>query len=333
MKTFLLIDLANTFFRARYGAHRATSAEEKVAFAIHVTLSSINKCWRDQKADHVVITLEGRSWRKEFYTPYKANRAAARAASTPAEQEEDKMFWEAFDNLKTFLAERSNCTVMQHGNLEADDLIAGWIQCHRQDKHIIVSSDTDFYQLLSENVKQYNGISDELHTINGILDGRGKVVKDKKTKQPKQIPDPKWILFEKCVRGDPTDNVFSAYPGVRTKGSKNKVGLEEAFADLERKGFAYNNLMLQRWTDHNDVEHRVLDDYTRNVTLVDLSAQPDHVKVMLAECIAENSVVKNKPMVGAQFLKFCGKFDLVKASEQAEAYASWLGAEYVTSAG
>ena len=28
--------------------------------------------------------------------------------------------------------------------------------------------------------------------------------------------------------------------------------------------------MLQRWIDHEGVEHRVLDDYNRNVTLCDL---------------------------------------------------------------
>ena len=54
------------------------------------------------------------------------------------------------------------------------------------------------------------------------------------------------ILFEKCMRGDPTDNVFSAYPGVRAKGSKNKVGLQEAFEDMDKRGFNWNNLMLQR---------------------------------------------------------------------------------------
>jgi len=217
---------------------------------------------------------------------------------------------------------------LQHAQLEADDLVAGWIQSHPADSHVIVSSDTDFYQLLAPNVKQYNGIADELHTLEGILDRKGKLVIDKKTKEPKKIPDPKFILFSKCVRGDPTDNVFSAYPGVRTKGSKNKVGLEEAFADRDKRGYAWTNLMMQRWTDHDGKEHKVLDDYHRNVTLVDLSSQPDEIKAILAECIATNSVAKKKPMVGAQFLKFCGKFDLVKASEQAEAYASWLGASY-----
>lgn len=325
---YLIVDTANTFFRARHSAHRASSLEEKVGFAIHVTLASIYKAWRDQRANHVVICLEGRSWRKDFYEPYKKNRAVARAALTDREIEEDEAFWGAFDDLKTFFIEKSNCTVLRHANLEADDLIAGWIQSHPDDHHTIVSSDTDFHQLLADNVNQYNGIADELHTLKGILDKKGKPVIDKKTKEPKTIPDPKWILFEKCMRGDASDNVFSAYPGVRTKGSKNKVGLTEAYADMDRKGYNWNNLMLQRWVDHNGEEHRVLDDYERNVQLVDLTAQPDHVKVWIAETIAENSKAKDIPQIGVKFMKFCGKHDLVKIGEQATNYAEFLTASY-----
>jgi 5'-3' exonuclease len=325
---YLIVDTANTFFRARHAAHRASSLEEKVGFAIHVTLSSIYKAWRDQRADHVIVCLEGRSWRKDFYEPYKKNRAVARAALTEKEQEEDAAFWAAFDDLKTFFIEKSNCTVLRHDNLEADDLVAGWIQSHPQDHHTIVSSDTDFYQLLADNVVQYNGISDELHTLKGILNNKGKLVLDKKTKEPKVIPDPKWILFEKCMRGDPTDNVFSAYPGVRTKGSSKKVGLQEAFADMDKKGYSWNNLMLQRWVDHNGDEHRVLDDYERNVTLVDLTAQPEDIKVKIAETIATNAVPKDIPQIGMKFMKFCGKHELVKIGDQATQYAEFLSAAY-----
>ena len=325
---YLIVDTANTFFRARHSAHRQSDTWDKLGFAIHVTLGSVNKAWREQKADHVVFCLEGRSWRKDFYEPYKKNRAVARAALTETEAEEDRLFWEAFDDLKTFLTEKTNCTVLQHAELEADDLIAGFIQSHPDDHHTIVSSDTDFYQLLASNVNQYNGIADELHTLQGIMDKRGKLVIDKKTKEPKKIPDPAWILFEKCMRGDSSDNVFSAYPGVRTKGSKNKVGLQEAYEDRDKKGFNWNNLMLQRWTDHNGIEHRVLDDYNRNVTLVDLTAQPDDIKVKIATTIAQGAVKQTRPMVGAQFLKFCGKYDLAKLSEFAAQYSEVLSAEY-----
>ena len=325
---YLLVDTANTFFRARHAAHRQADTWDKLGFAIHVTLGSVSKAFRDQKADHVIFCLEGRSWRKDFYAPYKANRAVARAALTEREAEEDKLFWETFDALKDFLSNKTNCTVLQHSELEADDLIAGFIQAHPNDHHTIVSSDTDFYQLLADNVNQYNGIADELHTIKGIFDKKGKAVIDKKTKEAKVIPDPKWILFEKCMRGDPTDNVFSAFPGVRKVGSKNKVGLQEAFNDKDAKGFAWNNLMLQRWTDHNGVEHKVLDDNYRNVTLVDLSAQPDDIKVKIAETIADNSATLNRPMVGAQFLKFCGKYDLIKMADMADSYVRFLEASY-----
>jgi len=135
---YLLVDTANTFFRARHSAHRQSDTWDKLGFAIHVTLASVNKSWRDQKADHVIFCLEGRSWRKDFYEPYKKNRSVARAALTESEAEEDKLFWEAFDNLKTFVAEKTNCTVLQHPELEADDLIAGWIQSHPDDHHTII---------------------------------------------------------------------------------------------------------------------------------------------------------------------------------------------------
>lgn len=319
---YLIVDTANTFFRARHSAHRQSDTWDKLGFAIHVTLASVNKAWREQKADHVVFCLEGRSWRKDYYEPYKKNRAVARAALTEAEAEEDRLFWEAFDDLKTFLSERTNCTVLRHENLEADDLVAGWIQAHPEDHHTIVSSDTDFHQLLADNVNQYNGVADELHTLQGILDKKGKPVIDKKTKLPKVIPNPEWILFEKCMRGDPTDNVFSAFPGVR------KTKLQEAYEDRNNKGFAWNNLMLQSWTDHNGQEHKVLDDYNRNRVLVDLKAQPEHVKVYIAETIAAGAKKLNRPMVGAQFLKFCGKYELNRLSENATAIGEILSAGY-----
>ena len=325
---YLIVDTANTFFRARHAAHKQSDTWDRLGFAVHVTLGSVAKAFRDQRADHVVFCLEGRSWRKDFYEPYKKNRAVARAALTEKEAEEDQLFWESFDELKTFLYEKSNCTVLRHEHLEADDLVAGWIQAHPEDQHVIVSSDTDFYQLLGPNVKQYNGISDELHTIEGIFDKKGAPVKDKKTKETKSIPDPTWILFEKCMRGDASDNVFSAFPGVRTTGSKNKVGLKEAYEDRDKKGFAWNNLMLQRWTDHNGKEHRVLDDYQRNVTLVDLTAQPDDVKVKIAETIAVNSVTKTVPQIGTKFMKFCGKYDLKRISDNVQQYVDFLSAEY-----
>ena len=89
---YLLIDTANMFFRARHSAHRASDSWTKVGFALHVTLMAANKVARKFDADHVVFALEGRSWRKDHYKPYKANRAVARGKMTEQEAEEDKLF-------------------------------------------------------------------------------------------------------------------------------------------------------------------------------------------------------------------------------------------------
>lgn len=323
--TFLLVDLTNTFFRARHSVNPGASESDRTGMALHVTMSSIAKCWRDQSADHVVICLEGRSWRKDHYLPYKRNRVEARAAATPDQQAEDQVMWQALDHLKEFLRDKTNCTVLQHGQLEADDLIAGWIQQHPNDRHVIISSDSDFVQLLASNVNQYNGVTDELITLQGIFNSRKQLVKDKKTGEPKTVPDPEWLLFEKCMRGDSTDNIFSAYPGVRTKGTKNRVGLQEAFADRNNKGWAWNNLMLQTWSDHNEQTHRVSDDYNRNRMLIDLAAQPPEIRAVIEQTV--NNVVKvERPMVGAHFLKFCGRFELNKLSDRATEFAKILGA-------
>jgi 5'-3' exonuclease len=252
----------------------------------------------------------------------------ARAALSDTEQEEDKLFWETYDSLTKYLADGTNCSVIRHPEAEADDVIARWIALHPQDEHYIISSDTDFIQLLAPNVSQYNGITDELHTITGIFDAKGRRVQDKKTKTDKTIPDPEWLLFEKCMRGDTSDNVFSAYPGVRTKGTKNKVGLQEAFEDRNSKGYSWNNLMLQRWSDHNGEEHRVKDDYERNCVLIDLTAQPEDIKAKVDGAIREQISHKDIGQVGVRFMKFCGKYELNKISESAEQYARWLNETY-----
>jgi 5'-3' exonuclease len=326
-KTYILVDTANTFFRARHVVRG--DLNDKIGMSIHTVLSSVRKAWRDFKGDHVIFCLEGRSWRKDHYAPYKRQRAEARAAHSPREAEEERVFWETFDQFKDFVLNKTNTSVLHNPRLEADDLIAGWVQSHPNDNHVIISTDGDFAQLIAPNVRQYNGIMGITTTHEGYYDEKNKPVIDKKTKAVKPAPEPEWLLFEKCMRGDTSDNIFSAYPGVREKGSKNKVGLREAFADRLNRGYNWNNMMLQRWVDHEGVEHRVLDDYQRNVQLCDLTAQPDEIRTLIQETIdQEIEKGKNIPQVGIRLLKFCAAFDLQKISEQVESYAEPLNARY-----
>ena len=325
---YALIDTANTFFRARHVASRNSTLEEKIGMALHLTLASVNQAVKRYGIDHVVFCLEGRSWRKDVYGPYKKNRVVDAMSVTEEEKAESEMFWDTYEKFTTYIREKTNVSVLRHERAEADDLIARFIHLHPNDTHYIISTDSDYVQLITDKVFQYNGVANELITLNGYLKDTGKPIIDKKTKQPKLLEDPQYLLFKKTIRGDASDNVFTAYPRAPEKGSANRVGIREAYEDREKMGFKWNNFMLQRWTDHNNEEQVVRDCYQRNRMLIDLTAQPQEIKDAVDESIRTGVRTTTTPQVGIHFMKFCGRYELTKLSEQSETYARWLNNHY-----
>ena len=322
MKTYLLVDTQNMFFRARHVAQRGASLDEKIGLAFHIMFNSIKKANNMFSGDHVVFCLEGRSWRKDVYEPYKKNRKVALDKRSPVEQEEDTYWWEAYDDLLNFLKEQTNCSAVRSSVAEADDVIALWVEAHKDSRNIIVSTDSDFYQLISPTVSLYNGMTNQVITINGFYDEKDNPVIDKKTNQPKTAPEPEWLLFEKCIRGDSSDNVFTAFPKVR------KTKIKEAFEDRHNQGFVWNNFMLSKWVDHNGNDMVVKECYERNKQLVDLTQQPDEVKTdVLTEIVrAQNS--KAIEQVGVRFMKFCNKYSLEKLAQNPTEHAKYLNKAY-----
>jgi hypothetical protein len=149
---------------------------------------------------------------------------------------------------------------------------------------------------------------------------------------PNFVCEDKWYeyaLFLKCIRGDGTDNIFSAYPGVREKGTKKTVGIREAYMDTG-KGYAWNNFMLQKWVDHNDREQRVLERYELNRSLIDLQLIPIDIKEECLMVIAEETERKNVPAVeiGVGFMKFCGRWALKKIGDNSNAFMPMLKSKY-----
>jgi len=330
MATFILVDSFNMYHRAKHVAMRGANVDMKIGMAYHIMLSSVKLCYNKFNADHAVFCLEGRSWRRDFYEPYKKNRKVAQMAKTVREQEEDEIMFQSYDDMVKFLDEKTNVTLLHNPEAEADDMIALFVEAHPNDNHIIVSSDSDYLQLITDNVTIYDGVQNRIITKDGYFkdDKNMTPIKDKKTGEDKEAPEPKWLLFEKCIRGDTSDNIFSAYPGCRKKGTRNKVGMLEAYADKENGGFNWNNFMLQVWTDHNGEEHTVRDDFERNVQLIDLTAQPLELKVKFVETIAENSVQKTKTGVGMNFLKFCGIHNLQNLAKSPDEIATILNKSY-----
>ena len=292
----------------------------KVGLALHITLSGLKKLQDMFDPNHVVFCSEGKSWRKEFDEDYKRNRSVKNAARSAQEKEEMKIMFEMINDFVDFVDTKTNSTLLRLPNTEADDFIARWIQTHPEDDHIIVSTDTDFRQLLSHNVRQYNPVQEFLYTLEGVFDVRkkNKPATDKKGEEL-PAPNPEFSLFLKCVKGDPSDNVFSASPGARMKSTKKAVGIEEAFNDRHNKGYAWNSFMNRQWTDHLGNVRVVRDAYEHNQMLVDLTRQPDYVKEILDETI-KNSSKKNVSMIGVNFIRFAAKYELKYIGDNPEAF-------------
>jgi 5'-3' exonuclease len=321
----------------------ALGIDSMIGMALHMILHSMKKEYKKWSGTHTVFFLEGRSWRRNIYPDYKANRKVAFAQQTPKEQENHEILVEAFDDFVQFLDSKTNITVLRNPNAEADDMIAIFIEAHPDDQHILISSDSDFFQLLRHpNVMLYDPVKNIQIKRDGVFDDDGNrlyfdVTSDAKIKVGKKDanfkPAEDWYeyaLFLKCVRGDKTDNIFSAYPGVREKGTRKQVGIIEAYEDQTGKGYSWNNFMLQKWVDHNQQEQRVKERYELNRRLIDLSMIPDDIRQQCLEIIAVDTDRKNVPAVeiGIGFLKFCGKWALKKIGDYSQDFMPMLKAKY-----
>ena len=106
-QTFLLVDSMNMFFRAKHVA-RGNDMDMKIGMAMHIMFNSVKKAWRDFDGTHVIFCLAGRSWRKDFYTPYHANRQVIADKRSPREQADDAIFFAAYNDMTSFLTEKHN---------------------------------------------------------------------------------------------------------------------------------------------------------------------------------------------------------------------------------
>lgn len=323
MKTFAIIDFYNMVFKTRH-AHIRNDIDMQIGLSMHTFFNSFNALNKIGNIDHFVVCCDDSSWRYKEYPEYKLNRKLDNLSKSPTEQEEDKLFFEAIKELWDYLDTKTNLTTLKYKGAEADDMVAMWCMAHQEDRNIIISSDADYEQLLSSNVEMYDTTTGLRTTVDGYFDKNGKPhVK----KNGAEKPDPEYSLFMKCVRGD-SDNIKSAYPRVREKSTKNKVGIREAYEDRHTKGFAYNNFFNQTWKDHLDNTHVVKDRFEFNRKLMDLTMQPEEIKVGCLNHIMEQTSKEPVRDIGFHFMRFCNGHDLQDILRTPEKYATMLNKRY-----
>jgi len=157
----IIIDLSQVMIAtlmAQLGNHTNADVDENLLR--HMVLNSIraNKVKFSGEFGELVIAADGkRSWRKDVFAFYKANRKRDRDAS----ELNWNMIFESLnkirDELKTYFPYR----VIHIENAEADDVIATLIKNRTNsfEKVLILSGDKDFQQLQQyPNVKQYSPV-------------------------------------------------------------------------------------------------------------------------------------------------------------------------------
>ena len=165
------------------------------------------KVLRDHHPTHVAVVLDspGPTFRHEIYPEYKANR--------PPMPEDLVVQMPRIDDLiRAF-----NVPSVRIQGMEADDIIATLTARYAEkvNKVVIVSSDKDLMQLVSEKVVMLDTMKDRWVDEKAVFEKFG--VK------------PSQVVQVQALMGDPSDNV----PGLPGVGPKTAGKLIEKFGDIE----------------------------------------------------------------------------------------------------
>lgn len=313
MKTNLILDGNNILYRTFHANNKSGEPDDVViAFCIQAALMTMNKYFRMFEADDVVVAFDSYSWRKDYTRDltkcvtnkkYKGHR---RANQTPKEKELYRRLDEHIDEFCDILDKRTGILVLRRHLLEGDDLMAAFVQMHRDDHNIIVSGDKDMIQLLRYgNVKVINPANDQERDLTDWNDDAG------------------LFLFEKCIRGETktNDNIQSAYPRLR------KDKLFRAYSD----DYERNNVMNHTFTqledlgdgEYGDIEYKTGDVFEENKLLMDLSAQPKNIKKEMVRAVLEAKENRGR-YNHIKFLRFCTVNELPNVVSKIEDYVPML---------
>lgn len=309
MAKTLLIDASNILYRTFF-AHIKESLDVNVGMCHHIALSTINKYFNKYKVSEVVLAFDDYSWRKAYtkrldrcvtYKKYKGNR---RKDMSPSDQQKMELFDSHIQEFIDLFQQKTSIVVLHRKYLEADDLIAGYIQEHPEDEHILVSADKDFMQLLVRN---------NLTLIDPMTD------KERTLEEHNQDPD--FFMFEKCLRGDSGDNVMSSYPRIR------QTKIEEAYRDpLVRTNIMQNKFTVLVNDDDGvpeEMEFVTQEVFDENVLLMDLTAQPEYIRTLITDTIT--TALDNRGKFNyMEFLRFCGKYELNAIRDRADSFVPML---------
>ena len=226
-RTVLFIDYNNLSIRCLFGdTTMFNNPNPSFDQHKHILLATIFSNIKKFSPDEVIIAIDDRkNWRKLFYEDYKANRKDSR--------DKDIFPWEKYfgyiNNFTNELKKIFPFKFIQIKYAEADDVIAILSRHLTETINIIVTTDTDYIQLLQEkNIKLYDPLK------------KKQIIDDNPTK----------TLQIKILSGCKSDNITSIKPRVGDKTAMKLIDsgeLENLLKDDVIKKLYDRNRRLTDW--------------------------------------------------------------------------------------
>ena len=200
--------LYRSYFATAYTGNLMKNSKGFPTNALYGFINMINKIIMDEKPDYMMVAFDkGKTFRHEKYDTYKGTRA-----ETPD------------DLIKQFKLSRDICkalgiTALEIDNYEADDIIGTFAKkCDKENiDALIVSSDKDLLQLITDNVKVK------------LLKTHDFIMMDKEEFKNTYGLEPIKMIDLKSLMGDSSDNI----PGVKGIGEKTAIKLLQEYGSLD----------------------------------------------------------------------------------------------------
>jgi DNA polymerase-1 len=279
----LIVDSMNTFIRNFSMINTTNLAGHHIGGLVGY-LKSLGHAIRLFRPTRIILVFDGKGSttnKKNLYPEYKSNRNTGRITNWDVYESKAEES-QAMVNQMTRLIQYLNqlpVSLISVDKIEADDSIGFIVNYYEQkpkcQEITILSSDKDFYQLISKKTKIYSPTKKKIYKTQDVMDEFG--------------VHPNNFLLYKTILGDTSDTL----PGVRGLGPKKAIkffplseskeyNLDEMFNICEDKktdkGNIYNNVL--------EFKHQLKINYQlmnlRNPTI------PDHEKENITNILNED---------------------------------------------
>lgn len=190
------------------------SAGDKDTQSVFSTIKTIRNIFLDYPDAMVMCLFDGRSWRKDIYKEYKANRE-----KTDKQVEDRKAYYEQAKLIRQGL-KLLGVTQVSAGNMEADDL--AYMACRSWEakggKVTVVTGDKDWLQLVSKQTCWVDRINDRYCNWKNFQEVTG-------------FKDQAQFIEAKCILGDAGDNI-KGINGIGKKTLEKIYQMTDSFIDF-----------------------------------------------------------------------------------------------------